>query len=32
MPHRRSLSVQSKLLVSFVLLTIAGITVLTAVG
>jgi class 3 adenylate cyclase len=32
MPHRRSLSVQSKLLVSFVLLTIAGITVLTGVG
>jgi class 3 adenylate cyclase len=32
MPHRRSLSVQSKLLVSFVLLTLAGITVLTGVG
>ena len=32
MSHRRSLSVQSKLLASFVLLTIAGITVLTAVG
>ncbi len=32
MAHRRSLSVQSKLLASFVLLTIAGITVLTAVG
>jgi class 3 adenylate cyclase len=32
MPHRRALSVQSKLLASFVLLTIAGITVLTAVG
>ena len=32
MPHRRSLSVQSKLLVSFVLLTITGIAVLTGVG
>ena len=32
MSSRRSLSVQSKLLASFVLLTIAGITVLTAVG
>ena len=32
MSNRRSLSVQSKLLAAFVLLTIAGITVLTAVG
>ena len=32
MPNRRAFSVQSKLLAAFVLLTIAGITVLTGVG